>query len=305
MTTTTTDRQPSIVLDKPSRDVVKGARWWRELGWRYVVGIGITVIVVIPLLYIVSASLNPIGSVSSTSLIPKQISFTHFESLGNNPARPFFKWFGNSLLVALVVVTVNSLLSSFGAYAFSRMRFKGRRSGLLALLLIQMFPGILTMVALFRMFGIIGDIVPWLGLDSLAGYTFVMLGGALGGVFLMKGIFDSIPDSLDEAAKIDGAGHFRVYATVIMPLVKSILVINGLLALTGVIGEFLLASIFLRSNGVKTVAVGLYGVLTSDRSANLGWFCAAALVVSIPVVVLFQWLQKYIVGGITAGSVKG
>ncbi|WP_454301666.1 sugar ABC transporter permease [Salana multivorans] len=303
--TTTTDRKPSIILDKPSRDVIKGGRWWRELGWRYLVGIGITVIVVIPLLYVVSASLNPIGSVSSTSLIPKTISFANFESLASNPARPFFKWFGNSLLVALVVVTVNSLLSSFGAYAFSRMRFKGRRGGLLALLLIQMFPGILTMVALFQMFGQIGEVIPWLGLDTLSGYTFVMLGGALGGVFLMKGIFDSIPASLDEAAKIDGAGHLRVYGTVIMPLVKSVLVINGLLALTGVIGEFILASIFLRSDAVKTVAVGLYGVLSSDKANNLGWFCAAALVTSIPVVLLFQWLQKYIVGGISAGAVKG
>lgn len=303
--TTATEKQPSIILDKPARDTVKGARWWRVLGWRYAIGIVISVIVIIPLLYIVSAALNPIGSVSATSLIPKDISFVHFDALATNPARPFFKWLGNSLLVAVVVVSVNLLLSSFGAYAFSRMRFKGRRGGLLALLLIQMFPGILTMVALFRMFGIIGEIIPWLGLDTLAGYTFVMLGGSLGGVFLMKGIFDSIPDSLDEAAKIDGAGHFRVYATVIMPLVKSVLVINGLLALTGVIGEFILASIFLRSDSVKTVAVGLYGVLNSDKSNNLGWFCAAALVLSIPVVLLFQWLQKYIVGGITAGSVKG
>lgn len=303
--TTSTQHQPSVVLDKPARDVVKGARWWRELGWRYGVGIAIAIVVAIPLLYIISASLNPVGSVSSTKLIPDAVSFRHFASLANDPTRPFFRWLGNSLIVAAVVVTVNSLFSTFGAYAFSRLRFRGRRSGLLALLLIQMFPGILTMVALFQMFGLIGEAIPFLALDTLAGYTFVMLGGALGGVFLMKGIFDSIPKELDEAAKIDGAGHLRVYATVIMPLVKSILVINGLLALTGVIGEFLLASIFLRSDAVKTVAVGLYGVLNADRSNNLGWFCAAALVLSVPVVLLFQWLQKYIVGGITAGSVKG
>lgn len=303
--TTATEVQPSIVLAKPARDVIKGARWWRLMAWRYAVALAVTVIVVIPLLYVLSAALNPVGSISSTNLIPSTISFVNFESLATNPNRPFFLWLRNTLMMAGVVVLVQLAFSSFGAYAFSRFRFKGRRGGLLALLLIQMFPGILTMVALFRMFGIIGEIVPWLGLDTLSGYTFVMLGGSLGGVFLMKGIFDSIPPELDEAAKIDGAGHVRIYFTVIMPLVRSILVINGLLTLTGVLGEFLLASIFLRSDGVKTVAVGLYGVLASDRSNNLGWFCAAAVVLSLPVVGLFQWLQKYIVGGITAGSVKG
>lgn len=296
---------PSEELATPARDRINGRRWWRSMSWRYLVAIAICVYALIPVLYIISAALNPIGSVASTNVLPSTISWVNFEALVNNPNRPFFRWYANTLVVAFVVVFVQLTFSSFGAYAFSRLRFRGRRSGLLALLLIQMFPGILVMVALFRMFGMIGEIVPGLGLDTLAGYTFIMLGGSLGGVFLMKGIFDSIPHELDEAAKIDGAGHFRIFATVIMPLVRSVLVISGLLTLVGVIGEFLLASIFLRSNGVKTVAVGLYGVLMSDRSNNLGWFAAASICLAVPVVLLFQWLQKYIVGGITAGSVKG
>lgn len=291
---------------KPAtRDVVKGRKWWRTLAWRYLVGILTVIAVLIPILYIVSAALNPVGSLSSTDIIPTQFSLVNFEALFNNPNRPFPIWLRNSLIVAVVVVAVQLVFSSFAAYAFSRLRFKGRRGGLLALLLIQMFPGILVMVALFQMVDVIGAVVPWLGLDTLAGYTFVMLGGSLGGVFLMKGVFDAIPGELDEAAKIDGAGHARVFFTVILPLVRSILVITGLLTLTGIIGEYLFASIFLRSNGVKTVAVGLYGVLASDRSNNLGWFCAASIVVAIPVVLVFQWFQRYIVGGITAGAVKG
>lgn len=290
---------------KPARDVVKGAKWWRTLSWRYGVGIVTTVVVLVPILYILSAALNPVGSLSSTDIIPTTASLTNFQALFTDPTRPFPLWMRNTLAVAVVVVAVQLLFSSFAAYAFSRLRFRGRRTGLLALLLIQMFPGILVMVALFQMFDVIGSIVPWLGLDTLAGYTLVMLGGSLGAVFLMKGVFDAIPMELDEAAKIDGAGHVRIFFTVIFPLISSILVISGLLTLTGIIGEYLFASIFLRSNGVKTVAVGLYGVLASDRSNNLGWFCAASIIVAIPVVLVFQWFQRYIVGGITAGAVKG
>lgn len=298
---------PARKRSKPARDAAKGKRatWWRTMSWRYLVGIATSVVVLVPLLYIVSAALNPVGSISSTQIIPTTFSWVNFERLFTDPTRPFPLWMRNTLIVAVVVVAVQLAFSAFAAYAFSRLRFAGRRGGLLALLLVQMFPGILVMVALFQMVEVIGAIVPWLGLDTLAGYTFVMLGGSLGGVFLMKGVFDTIPSELDEAAKIDGASHVRVFFTIILPLVRSILVITGLLTLTGIIGEYLFASIFLRSNGVKTVAIGLYGVLASDRSNNLGWFCAAAIVVAIPVVLVFQWFQRYIVGGITAGSVKG
>lgn len=297
---------PTTELAAPAPDDrLKGAKWWRVLSWRYLVAIAACVYAAIPVLYIISAALNPTGTVSSTGVIPRQFSWVNFEALVGNPGRPFFQWYLNTIIVAVCVVFVQLLFSSFGAYAFSRLRWKGRRSGLLALLLVQMFPGILVMVALFRMFSTIGDVFPFFALDTLAGYTFVMMGGSLGGVFLMKGVFDSIPSELDEAAKIDGAGHVRIFFTVILPLVRSILVISGLLTLVGVIGEFILASIFLRSTGVKTLAVGMYSIITADRSNNLGWFCAASLCIAIPVVALFMWLQKYIVGGITAGSVKG
>lgn len=288
-----------------SADKLTGARWWRTLSWRYLVGIIASVYALIPVLYIVSASLNPIGSVASTDIIPTTISWVNFEALTNNPNRPFFRWFGNTLIVALIVVFAQLLCSSLAAYAFSRFRFKGRRLGLLSLLLILMFPQILVTVALFRMFSIIGAVMPTVGLDTLPGYILIMMGGSLGQVYLIKGFFDTIPHELDEAAKIDGAGHVRVFFEVTLPLVRPILVISGLLVLVGVIGEFMLASIFLRSTGIKTLAVGMFGVLASDRSNNLGWFAAASVVIAIPIIALFQFLQRFIVGGITAGAVKG
>ncbi|HWS58608.1 MAG TPA: sugar ABC transporter permease [Actinotalea sp.] len=283
----------------------KGARWWREIGWRHVVGVGAIVYALIPVLFILSASVNPLGSVSSTSLIPTEISTVHYEELFTNPSRPFPTWFANTMIIATVVVVGQIFCSALAAYAFSRFRFKGRRGGLLTLLLIQMFPQFLATVALFQMFSSIGEVVPAIGLNTMLGYVLLLMGGALGQVWLIKGFFDSVPKELDEAAKIDGAGHAQVYFKIILPLVRPILAVTGLLAFVGVIGEFLLASIFLRETAVKTLAVGMYGVLDGDRSNNLGWFAAAAVLTAIPVVLLFQYLQKYIVGGITAGAVKG
>lgn len=301
---------PDLPAGGPPRQPVAqvklhGARWWREVGWRHVVGVLAIVYALIPVLYVISASLNPLGSVSSTGLFPTEVTFAHYQELFTNDSRPFPKWFLNTMTVAVIVVVVQVFCSALAAYAFSRFRFRGRRGGLLSLLLIQMFPQFLSVVALYQMFSTVGEIVPSLGLDSLATYILVLFGGALGQVWLIKGFFDSVPKELDEAAKIDGAGHAQVYFTIILPLVRPILAVTGLLAFVGVIGEFLIATIFLRSTGVKTLAVGMYTVLDADRSNNLGWFAAAAVLTAIPVIALFQYLQRYIVGGITAGAVKG
>ncbi|NTW41373.1 MAG: sugar ABC transporter permease [Cellulomonadaceae bacterium] len=301
-----TDITPVVPPRTPINEVkLRGARWWREIGWRHIVGLIAIVYALIPILYIVSASFNPLGSVASTSVIPTQFSLVNYENLFNNPSRPFAQWFANTMIIAVIVVFSQVFMSALAAYAFSRFRFKGRRGGLLTLLLIQMFPQFLATVALFQMFTAIGDVMPAIGLDTLAAYILVLMGGALGQVWLIKGFFDSVPKELDEAAKIDGAGHAQVYFKIILPLVRPILAVTGLLAFVGVIGEFLLASIFLRATPIKTLAVGMYTVIDADRSGNLGWFAAAAVLTSIPVVLLFQYLQKYIVGGITAGAVKG
>lgn len=286
-------------------DRLSGRRWWSEVGWRHVVGIVAMAIAVFPILFIVSASLNPLGTLASTGLIPRQVSFTHFETLFTDPARPFPRWFMNTLLICTVVTIGQVFCSALAAYAFSRFRFTGRRMGLLALLLIQMFPQMLAVVALYTMFTTIGEVVPTLGINTILGYIVLLMGGALGQVWLIKGFFDSVPKELDEAAIMDGAGHATTFFRIILPLIVPILAITGLLAFIAVLGEFLLASIFLTDNDVKTLAVGLFGTIRADRSANLGIFAAGAVMTALPVVLLFQFLQRFIVGGLTSGSVKG
>jgi len=307
--------QPSVLTDpaergevfhaEPRKNKMSRGRWLREVGWRYIVGVLAIVYAVIPIMFILSASLNPTGSVSSSSVLPQAFSLQNYTRLFTDPALPFPLWFRNTIIVAVSVVLVTIFCSALGAYAFSRFRFRGRRGSLFGLLLVQMFPQFLAAVALFLMFTAIGEAVPYIGLDTIAGYILVLLGGALAQVWLIKGFFDSIPRELDEAAVMDGATHTQIYFRIILPLVRPILAVTGLLAFIGVIGEFILASIFLRDTEVKTLAVGLYGLLESDKTNNLGIFCAAAVLTAIPVVLLFQYLQKFIVGGITAGSVKG
>jgi len=280
------------------------SRWWREVGWRHLVALVALVWALFPVSYILSAAFNPLGTVVSTSLVPTDFSTVHFETLFTTPSIPFGTWARNTLVVCTVVTFAQIFCSAAAAYAFSRFRFRGRRGGLLTLLLIQMFPQFLAAVALYILFTDIGEAVPALGLNTILGYTLVLCGGALGQVWLIKGFFDSVPRSLDEAARIDGAGHAQTYFRIILPLVRPILAVSGLLVFVAVIAEFLLASIFLTETSKKTLAVGLYGLIDADRSNNLGIFAAGALLTAIPVVALFLFLQRYIVGGITAGGVK-
>ena len=289
----------------PGQVTLSGARWWREVGWRHVVGVLAVLWALFPILYIISAALNPIGSVATTGVIPRTVSFENFADLFDDPSRPFTRWALNTLVVCTVVTLVQLMASALAAYAFSRLRFRGRRPGLLTLLLVQMFPQFLAATALFLLFTELGEIVPAIGLNTIAGYTLVLTGFALGQVWLIKGFFDSVPGSLDEAATVDGASHARIFFKILMPLIRPILAVTGLLAFVGVISEFILGNIFLRSAESKTLAVGLYGLIDADRSGNLGVFAAGALLTAIPVVLLFQYLQRYIVGGLTAGGVKG
>jgi arabinogalactan oligomer/maltooligosaccharide transport system permease protein len=238
-------------------------------------------------------------------VIPREISFSNFASLLSGEKGPFLRWYLNTVIVCVVVATTQVFLSLLAAYVFSRIRFKGRRGGMLALLLIMMFPSVLAMIAIYAMISDLGKAIPILGLDSLPGYLIVLLGGSLGQVWLIKGFFDTVPKELDEAATIDGCTHFQVFRIILLPALAPIIATTLLLSLVGSMSEFLLGSIFLTSNENKTLAVGLYGMLEGDRSGNLGVFAAGSVLIMIPVIALYQYLQKYIVGGTTSGAVKG
>ncbi|MET7396696.1 ABC transporter permease subunit [Dactylosporangium sp. NPDC005572] len=278
--------------------------WIRRQGWRHLAGLLAVAFSLFPIVFVLSAALNPVGSLSSTSLLPSEASLGNFGDLFTTTH--FGSWYLNSILVAGTSAFAGIFLSVLAAYAFSRMRFAGRRVGLMALLLIQMFPQFLAVVTIYLIFTEVGDFYPAFGLDSQWGLLLLYLGGALGvNTWLMKGFLDTVPKELDESALMDGATHAQTFFRVMLPLIAPILAVTGLLGFIGTINEVLLANVFLRSDGTKTLAVGLYGLVAEKRNANFGMFCAGSLLTAIPTVVVFQALQRYIVSGLTAGAVKG
>lgn len=295
----------ATVSKKNDGTTLKGARWWAEVGWRHIVAILTIAYCIVPLLYVLSVSLNPGATLTGSNSLFSSISLENYGALGSGKYAMYWSWILNSLIVSSATAVGTVLMGAAAAYAFSRFRFKGRRGGLLALLLIMMFPAILSMIALYNMISDVGQILPGIGLNTLNGYCLALMGGSLGQVWLIKGTFDTIPRELDEAAIIDGCTHWQVFRIILLPTLKPILATTFLLSFVGIISDFLLGSILLTDNSKKTLAVGLYGLLSGDRSNNLGLFAAGAVLTMIPVIALFQYLQKYIVGGATAGAVKG
>lgn len=279
-------------------------KWMRKVGWRHAVGVAALVFSLFPIVFVVSAAFNPVGSLSSTELYPTGASTANFTDLFGKTA--FGRWYVNSVVIASIAAAAAVFLSVLAAYAFSRMRFAGRRVGLMALLLIQMFPQFLAVVTIYLIFAEIGDFYPAFGLDTPWGLMLLYLGGALGvNTWLMKGFLDTVPRELDESAMMDGATHAQTFFRITLPLIAPILAVTALLGFIGTINEVLLANVFLRSDDSKTLAVGLYGLIAGQRNANFGMFCAGSLLTAIPTVLVFQSLQRYIVSGLTAGAVKG
>ena len=281
-----------------------GQSWFQRVGWRHLVAIVAIIFAIIPISFVVSAAFNPLGTLSSTSLVPTQFGVTNFTNLFNTT--DFAKWFLNSVVISGSATFLSLALSTFAAFAFSRYRFTGRRPGLLFLLIIQMFPAFLAIVTIYIIFTKVTDLYPLFGFNTPWSLVLLYMGGALGvNTWLIKGFFDTVPTELDESAKVDGASHARIFYSIILPLVTPILAVVGVLSFIGAINEFIMASVFLTQSDTKTLAVGLFGLVSGQRNANFGMFAAGTLITAVPTVALFFSLQKYIVGGLTAGGVKG
>lgn len=281
-------------------------RWFRQLGWRHLVTVLALVFALYPILWVVGAAFTENPSITSGAIIPSAPTLDNFTKLFNNPDQPYGRWYVNTMLVALITAFFTVLIAAGAAFAFSRFRFKGRKVGLMFLLLVQMFPQFLSLVAIYIIMVNIGDVFPPIGFDTLGGLTLVYLGGAMGmNAWLIKGFFDTIPIEIDESAKVDGATHGQVFWGIILPLAAPVLAVVALLSFIATINEFIIASSLIQTPATKTLAVGLQGFIANKYSENWGPFTAGALLAAIPVVILFMFLQKFIVGGLTQGSVKG
>ena len=269
-----------------TRKAAQRTRWWRELSWRYLVAVVAIAYAAFPIVFVLSASLSARGTLSGTTGLFSSVTTAQYEALFQTL---FGQWMLNSLIIGGVSAVGTVLMAAAAAYAFSRFRFTGRRNALTFLLLLAL-----------------GNAIPLLGLNSRMGLIAVYLGGALGAnTFLMYGFFNSVPRELDEAARIDGASHSRIFFTIILRLVAPVLAVVALLSFVGSFSDFVIARVVLTQQDQLTVAVGLYQFVSGQFDARWGIFAAGAVLASIPIVLLFQFLQRYIVGGLTAGAVKG
>ena len=284
--------------------------------WRHVIAIIALIFALFPVAYILSAAFNGDNSLSGSSLIPRQVTLDNFRSLFQGQKETtghatfqnahYLSWFANSMIVAGATAILTVLLGALAAYAFSRFRFKGRRMGMLALLLIQMFPQLLAVVAIYLIVLNVGDVFHFMGLNTLTAVILVYLGGALGvNTWLMKGFFDTIPAELDESARVDGATPAQVFWGIVLPLAAPVLAVIGLLSFVFTLNEFVIASVILETQKRFTLPVGLWQYIDQKYSEHWGPFAAGVLIAAIPAALLFAFLQRYIVEGLTSGAVKG
>jgi arabinogalactan oligomer/maltooligosaccharide transport system permease protein len=289
-----------ILTNKMVRD-----RWLGYLGRLLIVALAMC-FAFFPIIWIVSASVNETGTLNTQKLVPPKVGLKNYHDLVNSDLYPFQRWMENSILVSSVTAILTVLICAMGAYAFSRFRFRGRRSMMLSIFLVQVFPNSLTIVATFLLIQAIGKRIPVLGLDTLGGVILVYLGGALGiNTWLMKGFFDAIPRELDESARIDGASDTLIFMRIIFPLVRPVLAVVAILSFIGTYGDVIIALTMLKDKNVQTLAIGLNGFISANFDQKWGIFAAGALIGAIPIVILILSFQRFFVSGLTEGAVKG
>jgi arabinogalactan oligomer/maltooligosaccharide transport system permease protein len=273
---------------------------------RLFVAVILIVFSVFPVLWMISASMNPTGTLATQTLIPKNAGWGNYRELLGSIQFPYWRWLGNSIKIASITSLLSLAITTIAAYAFSRFRFRGRVTMLKGISLINAFPGILSLVATFLMISQIGDVLPFIGLNTHASLILVYLGGAMGiNIWLMKGFLDTVPRDIDESAKVEGASDWQIFTKLILPLLRPILIVIGILNFITTYGEFVLARVLLKSTEQYTLMVGLQIFTGAQFAQRWGVFAAGALIGALPIMIIYLTLQDQIVGGLTQGAVKG
>ena len=258
----------------------------------------VIVATILPMLYVVTASFNPTQAYFSSSLIPAHPSLANYQALFQQGGQ-FLVWLRNSTIVALSLGVGQLLITASAAYAFSRMRFYGRKNGIMFLLILQMFPNFLNIAVIYYV------LAQWGLLDTLWMYILVQLGGSAYNIWLLKKYFDTVPRELDEAAVMDGAGHWQIFWKIVLPLARPMLVVIFFFTLIGSFSEYILAGTILQSASNYTLGLGLYSLISNQFAKNWGEFAAAAILSALPLTIAFGILNRWIASGLVAGSVKG
>ncbi|EAD0586972.1 sugar ABC transporter permease [Listeria monocytogenes] len=258
----------------------------------------LTIIILYPILITASSAFKP-GNIAAFTLDwSDSWTLNNFTRLFNETL--YLDWYKNTLIIAVVTMIMQVTIVTLAGYTYSRYRFKGRKNSLIFFLIIQMVPTMAALTAFYVLAMLLG------ALDQYWFLTLIYIGGGIPmNTWLMKGYFDTVPRDLDESAKLDGAGHFRIFAQIILPLVRPMIAVQALWAFMGPFGDFLLAKFLLRTPENLTIAVGLQTFIANPQQQKVALFAAGAILAALPICLLFFFLQKNFVSGLTAGGTKG
>lgn len=271
-----------------------------RLSGSYIILIALSIAALYPALWILFASFRPGKSLYSKHFIPEKFTLSHYTELFTSPSYMFGTWYMNTLKIAVFSMLIGVVLTLLTSYAVSRFRFKARKTALSTVLILGMFPGFMSMIAIYML------LKEFNLLDTHIALIIVYAAGApLGGTFIAKGFLDTIPRSLDEAARIDGASNFGIFMRVILPLSRPMITYMALTQFVGPWVDFIFARLILRTKENWTVAVGMWDMVNTNQNTNFTLFSAGAVLISIPIMILFVFLQRLLVDGLTAGASKG
>lgn len=258
----------------------------------------LTIIILYPILITASSAFKPGNIAAFTLEWSDSWTLNNFTRLFNETL--YLDWYKNTLIIAVVTMIMQVTIVTLAGYTYSRYRFKGRKNSLVFILIIQMVPTMAALTAFYVLAMLLG------ALDQYWFLTLIYIGGGIPmNTWLMKGYFDTVPRDLDESAKLDGAGHFRIFAQIILPLVRPMIAVQALWAFMGPFGDFLLAKFLLRTPENLTIAVGLQTFIANPQQQKVALFAAGAILAALPICLLFFFLQKNFVSGLTAGGTKG
>jgi arabinogalactan oligomer/maltooligosaccharide transport system permease protein len=275
--------------------------WW----WRYLLAVVMIAFALLPAVWVLSASLNPAKTLMGASLLPRNPGFVNYGDLIDHPSYPFERWILNSLKVTVISVSLTVAITVTAGYALSRFKLAGKQAFMTGILILNVFPAVLSVIALFGMIQQLGTQIPWLGLDSHASLIAIYVSFGLGiNVLLVKAYIDRLPRELDESALVDGASYWRVFRSIVLPLIRPIIVTVAVLQTFAVYGDFVIARVILRSTDQLTVMVGLMLFQTVRFEQDWGVITAGAVLASVPVLLLYIPVQRYVISGLTSGAVK-
>ncbi|WP_088043079.1 sugar ABC transporter permease [Bacillus sp. EAC] len=258
----------------------------------------VAVIVLFPIIWIVGSSFGESTGLANATPIPTNPTLMHYKELLTETK--FSLWYWNTLKIALINMVLSVFLSTSAAYVFSRFKFKGKKFGMIAMLVLQMFPSFMGMIAIYILFLNFGL------LDNHMGLVLVYAAGQIPfNTWLIKGYLGAVPKALDESAMIDGATKTQIFFKIILPLSKPILTFVALTQFMAPWMDFILPRLLISSNEKKTLAIGLFDLIKGQTNQNFTMFAAGAVLVAVPITILYVWLQKYIIQGVTAGANKG